>query len=57
MFHRELSPREAEILHMIRPTTFQDVVDAVRNEVDRSRFNARRELRDLRDGDIKEIQK
>lgn len=55
MFHRELSPRETEILHMIRPTTFQDIVDAVRNEVDQSRFNAKRELRDLHNGDTKEI--
>lgn len=47
MFHRELKPRETEILHMIRPTTFRDLVDAVRNEIDQSRYIAKKELRNL----------
>jgi len=48
MIHRELSTREKEMLLMIRPTTFQDIVDAVRREVDNNRYNARRELRILK---------
>lgn len=48
MISRELNPREAEILRMIRPTTFQDMVEEVRKEVEQSRYNAKRELRDLK---------
>lgn len=48
MINRELSTREKEILLMIRPTTFQDIVDEVRREVDNNRYNARRELRILK---------
>lgn len=48
MLNRELNAREKEILLMIRPTTFQDIVDIVRREVENSRYNARRELRLLK---------
>jgi len=51
MINRELNNREKEILLMIRPTTFQDVVDAVRREVDNNRYNARRELRILKNNE------
>ncbi len=47
MLNRKLKPREIEMLHMIRPTSFQDLVEAVRDEIDKSRYNARKELRDL----------
>lgn len=47
MLNRELKPREIDMLRMIRPTSFQDLVEAVRNEIDKSRHNARKELRDL----------
>lgn len=47
MFCRELSVREKEILDMIRPTSFYDIVDIIRREIDQSRYNAKRELRDL----------
>lgn len=50
MIHRELTKREKEILEMIRPTTFQDIVEAIRKEVDNSRYNAKRELRNLHNG-------
>lgn len=49
MFCRKLSVREKEILAMIRPTSFYDVVEVVRAEIDQSRYNVRRELRELRD--------
>lgn len=45
---KELSAREKEIFNMIRPTSFYDIVDVVRSERDQSRYNARRELRELR---------
>lgn len=35
---------------MIRPTTFSDIVEEVRRDVDQSTYNARRELRNLRNG-------
>lgn len=47
IFYRELSVREKEILNMIRPTSLYDIVDIVRMEIDQSRYNARRELREL----------
>lgn len=50
MIHRELTQREMEILRMIRPTTFQDIVDIVRRDVDSSRYNAKKELKVLRNG-------
>lgn len=50
MLHRELTRRETEILHMIKPTTFQDIVDEVRRDVEHSRYNAKRELRNLHNG-------
>lgn len=58
MINRELNPRELEILHMIRPTTFRDIVEEVRKEVDQSRHNAKRELRNLNNGnrDTKETE-
>ena len=55
MIDRELTEREKEILGMIRPTTFQDMVDAVRKDVDRSKYDAKRELRNLHNGITKEI--
>lgn len=48
MCDRELTDREKEILRMIKPTTFWDIVNAVRNDVECSKYDARRELRNLR---------
>jgi hypothetical protein len=50
MINRELTEREKEILGMIRPTTFRDIVDAVRRDVEHSKYDAKRELRNLRNG-------
>lgn len=50
MISRELTEREREILGMIKPTTFQDIVDAVRRDVEQSKYNAKRELRNLHNG-------
>lgn len=55
MFFRELNAREVKMLHMIRNTTFYDVVDAVRKDIEYSRHNVRKELRDLNNEEIKEI--
>ena len=55
MINRELTEREKEILGMIRPTTFQDIVDIVRKDVEQSKYNAKRELRNLRNGVINDI--
>lgn len=55
MFSRELNAREVKMLHMIRNTTFYDVVDAVRKDIEYSRYNVRKELRDLNNEEIKEI--
>lgn len=48
MLHRELNVREREMLLMIKPTAFRDIVDAVRREVENSRYDARRQLRNLK---------
>lgn len=48
MINRELTKREKEILGMIRSTTFQDIVDVVRKDVEQSKYDAKRELRNLR---------
>ena len=48
MINRELTEREREIFGMIRPTTFQDIVDVVRRDVEQSKYDAKRELRNLR---------
>lgn len=48
MINRELNNREKEIFLMIKPTTFWDVVELVRKEMDNNRYNARRELKLLR---------
>lgn len=53
MIERELTTREMEIFQMIKPTTFYDVVEAVRKEIDNDRYNAKRELRNLHNGNIK----
>ena len=50
MINRELTEREKEILGMIRPTTFQDIVDVVRKDIEQSKYDARRALRNLRNG-------
>lgn len=55
MINRELTEREKEILGMIRPTTFQDIVDIVRKDVEQSKYDAKRELRNLRNGVTSEI--
>ena len=55
MINRELTEREKEILGMIRPTTFQDIVDIVRKDVEQSRYDAKRELRYLHNGVASEI--
>lgn len=55
MINRELTKREKEILGMIRPTTFQDIVDIVRKDAEQSKYDAKRELRNLRNGVINEI--
>lgn len=52
---KELSAREKEIFDMIRPTSFHDIVDVVRREICQSRYNARRELRELRNLNDKEL--
>lgn len=51
MIRRELSPRQVEILCMIKRATFQDIVGAVRREVENSRYDARRQLRNLKNRD------
>ena len=48
MFRRELNPREADMLHKIRETTFYDIVDEVRRDLDTSRYSTRKELKHLR---------
>lgn len=48
MINRELTTREKEIELMIRPTTFWDIVDIVRKEIDNNRYNARKELKLLK---------
>lgn len=50
MISRELTEREKEILGMIRPTTFQDVVNVVRRDVEQLKYYAKRELRNIRNG-------
>lgn len=50
MINRELTEREREILGMIRPTTFRDIVNAVRIDVEHSKYEAKRKLRNLRNG-------
>lgn len=55
MINRELNEREKEILGMIRPTTFRDIVDIVRKDVEQSRYDAKRELRNLHNGVTSEI--
>lgn len=56
MFFRELNAREVKMLHMIRKTSFYDVVDAVRKDMEHSMYDARKELRDLNNEEIKEIE-
>ena len=48
MFRRELNSREVDMLRMIRGTTFYDIVEEVRRDVDTSRYSARKELKHLR---------
>ncbi len=55
MINRELTEREREILGMIKPTTFRDIVDVVRKDVEQSRYDVKRELRNLRNGATNEI--
>lgn len=50
MFHRKLTEREREILSMIHETTFYDIVDAVRKDVENSRYEAKKQLRILHSG-------
>lgn len=50
MINRELTEREKEILEMIRPTTFRDIVDAVRKDIEQSKYDAKRGLRNLHNG-------
>ena len=50
MINRNLTTREEEILDMIRPTTFQDIVEVVRRDIEYSKYNAKRELRNLHNG-------
>lgn len=45
---RELIEREVEMFLMIRKTSFHDIVDVVRREIYQSRYNARKELKELR---------
>lgn len=52
MIHRELTIREKEILGMIRPTTFYDIVDTVRRDTENNRYNARKQLRKLRNNGV-----
>jgi hypothetical protein len=54
MINRELTEREKEMLGMIIPTTFQDIVDVVRKDVEQSRYDAKRELRSLYNGVARE---
>ena len=55
MLNRKLTVREEEILDMIRPTTFQDIVDAVRRDIEYSKYNAKKELRNLYNGTKNDI--
>lgn len=50
MINRELTKRERDMLEMIRPTTFQDVVDVIRRDIGKSKYDAKRELRNLHNG-------
>ena len=52
MINGKLNAREEEILNMIRPTTFQDMVDVVRRDIEYSKYNAKRDLRNLHNGAI-----
>ena len=47
MFRRELNSREVDILHMIRATTFYDIVDEVRRDVEISRYSTRKALKQM----------
>ncbi len=51
MINRQLNSRQVEILRMIRPTTFEDIVEEVRKDVLQSKYDAKRELRNLRNGE------
>ncbi len=53
MINRELTKREKEILGMIRPITFQDMVSIVRRDFLQSKYDAKRELRNLHNGVIR----
>lgn len=56
MINRELTTREREIFLMIKRTTFWDVVGVVREEVSNYRYNARKELKHLKNADIKDVE-
>jgi hypothetical protein len=47
MINRELSEREKELLGMIKPTTFQEIVDIVRKDVQKLKYDAKKKLRYL----------
>ena len=49
--NRVLNAREAEMLRMIRPTTFKDVVSTVRHDIEYSRYDAKKELRYMKNKD------
>lgn len=51
MINRELTNREREIILMIKQTTFWDIVEIVRKDIDNSRYNARRELKLLKNNE------
>lgn len=54
MINRELTNREKEIFLMIKQTTFWDIVEIVRKEIDNSRYSARRELKLLKNNENNE---
>jgi hypothetical protein len=48
--HKELNAREIELIQIIRPSTFQDIVAEVRKDIEKSRFNEKKEIRNLKYG-------
>lgn len=50
MFRRELNVREKKMLLMIRPTTFRDIVNTVRRDIEHGRYNAKKQLREMKNG-------
>ncbi len=45
MVHRKLTAREVDMLHLVVPTTFRDIVNEVRKEMNMSRHGTKNTFR------------